>query len=56
MGKVKDWVIEMEQDALYLTREEWTDKHGESAVEVYNKIQAELKFGEHFTEWNFGVN
>jgi len=56
MGKVKDWVIEMEQDALDMSREEWTDKHGESAVEVYNKIQAELKLGEQFVEWHFGVN
>ena len=56
MGKVKDWVIEMEQDALDMSREEWTNKHGESAVEVYNKIQAELKLGEQLTEWNFGVN
>jgi len=36
MGKVNDWVIEMQQDALCMDREEWMKKHGESVVEVYD--------------------
>ena len=32
MGKVKDWVIEMEEDASYMTRQEFIDKHGETVV------------------------
>ena len=38
MGKVKDWLIEMEEDALCMTREEWTAKHGESCIDIYNKL------------------
>ena len=28
MGKVNDWLIEMEEDAARLTEEEWVAKHG----------------------------
>lgn len=42
MGKVKDWLIEMQEDAVCMTREEWTDKHGESVIEIYDKIHREL--------------
>ncbi len=36
MGKIKDWLIEMEEDATTMTRDEWADKHGESVIDVYN--------------------
>jgi hypothetical protein len=35
MGKVKAWVMDIEEDAIDMTVEEWTDKHGESLIEVY---------------------
>ena len=38
MGKVKDWLIEMEDDAMCMTRDEWVDKHGESVIDVYNDL------------------
>lgn len=41
MSKVSDWLIEMEEDATVMSREEWTSKHGESVIEVYNKINSE---------------
>jgi len=41
MGRVSDWLIEMEEDALCMTREEWTAKHGESCIDIYNKLRAE---------------
>ena len=41
MGRVSDWLIEMEEDAPYMTREEWTAKHGESCIDIYNKLRME---------------
>ena len=46
MGKVKDWLIEMEEDASCMTREEWMTKHGETVVDVYD----EFKRKEHTDE------
>jgi hypothetical protein len=45
MGKVKAWLMDMEEDAMSMTREEWCDRHGESLIEVYN--EARQKFAEH---------
>jgi|TARA_E500000318_G_scaffold79444_1_gene74397 hypothetical protein len=45
MGKVKAWLMDMEEDAMSMTQEEWCDKHGESLIEVYN--EARRKFAEH---------
>ena len=28
MGKVKAWIMDMEEDAIDMTLEEWTAKHG----------------------------
>ena len=39
MGKVNDWLIEMEEDASYMTRQEFMDKHGETVAEVYDELQ-----------------
>ena len=33
MGRVSDWLIEMEEDAFCMTRDEWTAKHGESCID-----------------------
>ena len=43
MGKVKDWLIEMQEDAAEMSREEWMKKHGESAVEVYNDVERAIQ-------------
>ena len=43
MGKVKDWVIEMEDDASYMTRKEFMDKHGETVAEMYDKLKRQLE-------------
>ena len=39
MGKVKAWLMDMEEDAMSMTREAWCDKHGESLIEVYNEAR-----------------
>ena len=44
MGKVKDWVIEMEEDASYMTRQEFMDKHGETVVEYYDELQLKWQY------------
>ena len=41
MGRVSDWLIEMEEDAFCMTRDEWTAKHCESSNDIYNKLRAE---------------
>jgi len=43
MGRVKDWLIEMQEDAAEMSREEWMEKHGESAVEVYNDVHRAIQ-------------
>ena len=45
MGKVKAWLMDMEEDAMSMTREKWCEKHGEGLIEVYN--EARQKFAEH---------
>ena len=44
MGKVKDWLIEMEEDASYMTRQEFMDKHGETVVEYYDELQLKWQY------------
>ena len=43
MGKVSDWLIEMEEDASYMTRQEFMDKHGETVAEYYDELQLQLQ-------------
>ena len=37
MSKVGDWVIEMQDDCIYLTREQFMKKHGERYVYIWDK-------------------
>jgi|TARA_R100001086_G_scaffold148919_1_gene78896 hypothetical protein len=39
MGKVKAWIMDMEEDAIDMTLEEWTAKHGESVIDVYHEAR-----------------
>ena len=39
MGKVKAWVMDMEEDAIDMTVEAWCEKHGESLIEVYHETR-----------------
>ena len=43
-GGVKNWVMDMEQDATEMSREEWIKKHGQSYVHIYDKVQKEKEF------------
>lgn len=44
-GKIKEWIMDMEEDAMSMSQEEWCAKHGESVIEVYH--EARRKFAEH---------
>tara|TARA_R100001443_G_scaffold108189_1_gene118448 strand:+ start:6323 stop:6565 length:243 start_codon:yes stop_codon:yes gene_type:complete len=39
MGKVKAWIMDMEEDAIDMTVEEWCEKHGESLIDVYHEAR-----------------
>ena len=54
MGKVKAWVMDMEEDAIDMTVEEWTDKHGESLIEVY--YEARRKYADLIEGASYELN
>jgi len=39
-GKVKAWLMEMEDDALEMTRDEFMDKHGEYQTDIWDRVNA----------------
>ena len=43
MGRVKDWMIEMQEDAVDMSRDEWMTKHGESVIEVYDDVHRAIQ-------------
>ena len=43
MGRVKDWLLDMEEDAAHLTLDEWSAKHGSYRKEIWDKIHGETK-------------
>ena len=43
MSKVKNWLIEMEEDAAYLTLPEWVVKHGSSHQDIWHRIQGDTE-------------
>jgi len=38
MGRVKDWLIGMEEDALDMTREEWISNYGADLIKIYEDV------------------
>lgn len=39
VGKVKSWLMRMEEDAEYLPRDAWVYLHGEQHVDIWDEIQ-----------------
>ena len=37
MSKMGDWVIELQEDCIYLSREEFAKKHGEMFTYIYDE-------------------
>lgn len=42
MGKVKEWLMGMEEDAMTMDRDAWIEKHGESNVHIYDRVNDEI--------------
>ena len=42
MGKLNDWLIGREEDATWMSREEWSYKHGTSNVDIYDRVNDEI--------------
>jgi len=38
MERVKDWLIEMEENALDMTREEWISNYGADLIKIYEDV------------------
>lgn len=41
MGRVKDWVIEMEEDAIWMQETEWCAKYGADLIQVFHDARRE---------------
>lgn len=42
MSKIKDWLMEMEEDATSMSRENWVQKHGTNQEHIFSRVQGEL--------------
>jgi len=42
MGKVSDWLIGMEEDAAWMSRDSWAAKNGASNLRVYDEVQEDM--------------
>lgn len=40
MSRVSDWVLEMEQDAAEMNKEEFIKKHGKSQQDIWDKVNS----------------
>jgi len=39
MGKVSDWLIGMQEDAAWMSRDSWAAKNGAQNLRVYDEVQ-----------------
>ena len=42
-GRVKDWLMDLESDAVTMTREEFIKKHGQSQAHIWDRVQKQEK-------------
>ena len=38
MGKVKSWLMGMEEDAMWMSRDSWAAEHGAMNLQVYDDV------------------
>lgn len=50
MRAIKDWVSEMEEDALCMTQEEWCSKYGSDLIEVFLEARENAEMEQHDEE------
>ncbi len=48
MGKVKAWLMDMEEDAMGMSRDSWAARHGSHNLDVFDK--ARDKYEGHIVE------
>jgi hypothetical protein len=48
MGKVKAWLMDMEEDAMWMSRDSWAGRHGSHNLDVFDK--ARDKYEGHIVE------
>ena len=41
MSKVGQWVLEMQEDAYYMSREQFIKVHGETQADIWDRIHQE---------------
>jgi len=42
MGKVKSWLMGMEEDATWMSRDSWAAEHGAMNLQVYDDVQGRM--------------
>ena len=42
MGKVKSWLMTMEEDATWMSRDGWAGKHGSFNLRIYDEVQDQI--------------
>tara|TARA_A100001011_G_scaffold75220_1_gene77298 strand:+ start:7371 stop:7580 length:210 start_codon:yes stop_codon:yes gene_type:complete len=42
MGKVKSWLMGMEEDAMWMSRDSWAAEHGAMHLQVYDDVQGRM--------------
>ena len=42
MGEVKERLIRMEEDAMTMGRDAWIEEHGDSNIDVYERVNDEI--------------
>lgn len=42
MSKVKDWLIGMQEDAMWMCRDSWAAKNGAQNLRLYDEVQDEM--------------
>ena len=50
MGRVKDWLMDMQDDAPYMSRKDWIEKHRASSIKVWEEAR------EDYTEKELRLN
>ena len=51
MGKVKAWLMDMEEDAMDMSREAWVAKHGMSCVRVWEDVRRLMELEQLEVGW-----
>lgn len=48
MAKVKSWLMDMEDDATYMSKSEFVKTHGERYADIWERVNYEMKNDEPY--------